>query len=110
MRDRWHRSGTATQGLSTETQAAHAPPPGHSDGTGRVRLEPLDRLAHALVEGVRWTITQFAAGLLDAEIEVQAEELQPPLRQPRGLRRTAPQGPPLHPARYDLRDPEGHGE
>src|SRR5262249_26112944 len=83
---------------------------GELKGILTVFLVPGHRLLHGLVESDLGTITQLAFRLFDAEIEIEAQELQPGLRQPRRPR-VAPFARLVLPrGRQNARQPERHGQ
>src|SRR5436305_8942116 len=55
---------------------------------GLLALPPCDRLLHAILELDPRLVPQLAFGLFNAEIEVEAEEFDPCLGDPRRLLRT----------------------
>src|SRR5579864_1132414 len=82
--------------------------PRGSMSTGYSFLIPLQRLFHTVGELHAWRITEFAFRLFDAEVEVQAQELQACLGEPGRFRGAAAACAPLHHSGRDARQPERH--
>src|SRR4051794_39633653 len=67
-------------------------------------------LGDALVEADARLVAQLRLGLLDAEVEVQPEELEPALREHRRLARPLLAGALFHPLGKNARQPERRPE